>query len=148
MIFKNSQNFHKISKIDFKTWKMDFRNSQVDGKISRIGNCNQNWRKSAMFIASCKVRIDGWKRRKSGYKLQFCFARCNRELKVPFCKLANFCLQRYLRCINQTSHFSIDERLHADRTFWKVSYCRQWMLELDRTHQNFSSTQFTIISEA
>ena len=57
------------------------------------------------------------KRRKSGYKLQFCFARCNRELKAPFCKLANLTLQRYLRCIDQTSHFSIDERLHADRTF-------------------------------
>ena len=79
------------------------------------------------------------KRRKSGYKLQFCIARCNRELKAPFCKLANLTLQRYLRCIDQTSHFSIDERLHADRTFWKVSYCRQWTLELDRTHQNFSS---------
>ena len=33
------------------------------------------------------------KRRSVSYKLQFCFARRNRELKAPFCKLANFLLQ-------------------------------------------------------
>ena len=88
------------------------------------------------------------KRRKSGYKLQFCFARCNRELKAPFCKLANLLLQSKIQSINQTSHFSIDERLHADRTFWKVSYCRQWMLELDRTRQNFYFIRTFLKAEA
>ena len=129
-------NFFLQCKVRFRKWSSRTRKTFTKSRksTSKLGKWTSGTRKTftksrelaivtrieeSLFCLWLHAKSESMveKRRKSGYKLQFCFARYNRELKAPFCKLANLTLQRYLRCIDQTSHFSIDERLRTDRTF-------------------------------
>ena len=121
----------RFRKWSSRTWKTFTKSRKLTSKLGKwTSGTRKTFTKSRELAIVTRIEeslLCSWlhaksesmieKRRKSGYKLQFCFARCNRELKAPFCKLANLFLQRIQSSIDQTSHFSIDERLHADRTF-------------------------------